>query len=536
MFVLHAQYANFGGMYMLFSSLSLLLTEKYPGTVSAFPLDCELSDVVITESSATEPLPDKLGIYDKAQLTDDFPIPLCLFCAGFPSQQIIDRLSDNGTNYIIVPDDVSNEAIVFILSLFQNTLEQQKLYADLMYMLASDEDLGIVFSEFSKRSECQMLAIDISGKVLAHSTPFLVDHPHWQHSVQVGYLDNYLIEYILSYRDKHNLLVHTKPFIVYCNRLKMYIKAIRVMTNMEIVGYIFMGCHSGAFPHFSDTFMELLSKKLLNSLINRKNYPSAHFNLYHNILTDIIYGATEDEIARRIATAKISFPPNMRVIILQTNYFAGNKYLQDTLIPRLSAVFPDVPKLLKDGALITFFEVNEAGDLPSEVYQNLLKLANDNKVLVGISNVFQDPGDLYSHYQQAVQVLSIARRSTDRQRVYIFSDYAFYVLIDSIDDKSILAHCLHPILPKLEVYDAEKNTELYETLKVYVQTGYSKNLTADLMFLHRNTVNYRIQQITDLFDLDFSDHTLLFKLQYSFYIDSYLKNRYISMTPHSKQQ
>ena len=304
------------------------------------------------------------------------------------------------------------------------------------------------------------------------------------------------------------------------------------MTNMEIVGYVFMGCHSGAFPNFSDTLMHLLAKKLLATLISRKSYPSAHFNLYHNILTDIIYGATEDEITRRIATAKIDFPQNMRVIVLQTNYFVGNKYLQDTLIPRMSTVFPDIPKLLKDGALISFFEVNESGDIPQEVYQNLQKLADDNKVLVGISNVFKNPSELYNHYQQAVQALSIARRSADKQRIFFFSDYAFYVLIDNIDDKSILAHCLHPILSKLESYDAEKNTELYETLKIYAQTGYSKNLTADLMFLHRNTVNYRIQQITELFDLDFSDHTLLFKLQYSFYIDSYLKNRYISMTPH----
>ena len=314
----------------------------------------------------------------------------------------------------------------------------------------------------------------------------------------------------------------------------MYIKAIRVMAKMEIVGYIFMGCHSGAFPHFSDTLMGLLSKKLLNVLINQKSYPLAHFNLYHNILTDIIYGATEDEISRRIATAKINFPPYMRVIVLQTNYFVGNKYLQETLIPKVSTAFPDVPKLLKDGALISFFEVNEAGDIPPEVYQKLTQFAHDNKILVGISNVFQDPSDLYNHYQQALQVLSIAKRSTEQQRIFFFSDYAFYVLIDSLEDKSILPYCLHPLLPKLSAYDAEKNTELYETLKVYAQTGYSKNLTADLMFLHRNTVNYRIQQIADLFSVDFSDYTLLFKLQYSFFIDSYLNNQYISLRPHQQ--
>ena len=47
------------------------------------------------------------------------------------------------------------------------------------------------------------------------------------------------------------------------------------------------------------------------------------------------------------------------------------------------------------------------------------------------------------------------------------------------------------------------------------------------MFLHRNTVNYRIQQIADLYGLDFTDSSLLFKLQYSFYIDLYLKHKYV---------
>lgn len=43
-------------------------------------------------------------------------------------------------------------------------------------------------------------------------------------------------------------------------------------------------------------------------------------------------------------------------------------------------------------------------------------------------------------------------------------------------------------------YDAEKNTQLYETLMTYALTGFSKNKTAELMFLHRNTVNYRIRK------------------------------------------
>lgn len=99
-------------------------------------------------------------------------------------------------------------------------------------------------------------------------------------------------------------------------------------------------------------------------------------------------------------------------------------------------------------------------------------------------------------------------------------------MLDNVEDATTLEYAKHPLLSELERYDAEKNTQLYETLMTYALTGFSKNKTAELMFLHRNTVNYRIQQIAELYGLDFADSALLFKLQYSFYIDSYLKHKY----------
>lgn len=104
-------------------------------------------------------------------------------------------------------------------------------------------------------------------------------------------------------------------------------------------------------------------------------------------------------------------------------------------------------------------------------------------------------------------------------------------MLDRMEDKPLLEQCRHPVLASLETYDAGKNTELYETLKIYTKTGFSKNHTAELMFMHRNTVNYRIQQIENMFSVDFSDPSLLFKLQYSFYIDAFLKNRYSDLAP-----
>ena len=216
----------------------------------------------------------------------------------------------------------------------------------------------------------------------------------------------------------------------------------------------------------------------------------------------------------------------MRAVVLKPSYFRGNEYLYDVLMPRVAEILPASPRVYKKNAIVTFVGVDNAGALPEETRTAIETLAADGQVLVGVSNLFHKPSKLYVYYQQALQAMSFSRRLSNTGGVFFFSDYAFYIMLDRMEDTPLLEQCRHPVLASLEAYDADKNTELYETLKIYTKTGFSKNRTAELMFMHRNAVNYRIQQIENLFSVDFSDPSLLFKLQYSFCIDAFLKNRY----------
>ena len=92
-------------------------------------------------------------------------------------------------------------------------------------------------------------------------------------------------------------------------------------------------------------------------------------------------------------------------------------------------------------------------------------------------------------------------------------------------------HCYHPALKQLADYDRKKGGELFETLRVYTETGFNKAQAAQMLFIHRNTINYRIQQIEQLCSIDLSGEKnakLVFTLQLSFKIFLYRKNRMIT--------
>lgn len=401
-------------------------------------------------------------------------LPLCFVCAGTPDQAAHDKIAYSDSNYIIIPQVSVVDVVYYIMSLFGDSFKQQKLYSNLIYMLLNGADLTSVFCEFSKGTGSQLLAIDISGKVLAYSKPFRVNHPHWIHSIEVGYLDNYLIEYILSYRVKHKMDMSPNTFVLFCNRLQMYIKVIRVIADNEIIGYVFMGNYTGEFPWFSDKLMHLLAKNLHSTLLGSRSYSTYRFNMHQSVLSDIIDGASEEETIQRINAAKLTFPPNMRAVVLKPSYFRGNEYLYDVLMPRVAEILPASPRVHKKNAIVTFVGVDNAGALPEETRTAIETLAADGQVLVGVSNLFHKPSKLYVYYQQALQAMSFSRRLSNTGGVFFFSDYAFYIMLDRMEDKPLLEQCRHPVLASLEAYDAGKNTELYETLKIYTKTGFSK--------------------------------------------------------------
>ncbi len=517
---------------MNFSSLANHLAEKYTGVIYAMSLDIDIADVSPYQESAILPAQDHLSVLTPVQIAHAPVLPFNVLCIGTIEQESFYRLQGMECNYILVPDGCSTDVICYIMQLFGNTIRQQKVYSDLIYMLYSDVDLNSIFCQFRRETGFQLLAIDVSGKVIAYSKPFVINHLHWQKSIEMGYLDQYLIEFIQARRERNHMDISTTPFGLYCPILEAHIKVARVVADGELIGYVFMGGENNLFPSYSDQLLLAFAKKLKSILINSGNFHSFRINMHQNILSDLIDGASEEEIVQRIRSANLTFPAYMRAMVIKTSFYRGGaNYLYSTLLPAISSILPSTPKLIRDETVVVLLGVDRSGEIASETYEQLNDLAKTYNLRIGISNSFSHPVEFPVYYHQAQQVLSVSKRSPNLYGVFFFSDFAFYILLDSIGDKGLLQHTKLPLLDEIQAYDAEKNSALYETLKVYAQTGFSKNRTSDLMYLHRNTVNYRIQQLENLFSINFSDPTLLFKLQYSFYIDSFISNNYSDFFP-----
>jgi purine catabolism regulator len=62
------------------------------------------------------------------------------------------------------------------------------------------------------------------------------------------------------------------------------------------------------------------------------------------------------------------------------------------------------------------------------------------------------------------------------------------------------------LLDPLVVYDGERNSDLVRTLTVYFDCGENASEAADRLFLHRNSVPYRLERVRELTGLDYRDN------------------------------
>lgn len=127
---------------------------------------------------------------------------------------------------------------------------------------------------------------------------------------------------------------------------------------------------------------------------------------------------------------------------------------------------------------------------------------------------------LQSSYQQALFALKIARQQG--LRLCRFDDLGLYKLFFAVPDRAILATLADDNLSRLEAHDASSQSNLIETLRLYLEHDGSIQAVADASFTHRNTINYRMKKIRQILGMELVTMEEKFNLRLAFLIKDYL--------------
>lgn len=436
--------------------------------------DCELADVNILASGQSDVQAGTLYFADAGQLTPDTVLPINLLYYGTLPPELADRL----TNSAMI--DRGEFAVLFqtVKELLSYQQSDQQLYTQVLYMLCNGAELDRVLTKMTDVTGDLFVVIDSTGKLVAKTKNFYVDYPLWMRSIEQGYCSDILMEYIEDRRRKNEYSLSDKPFTLFCEHMQRYLLCTRIVYDNFMMGYVIIVSKTGMFSAAEQQIIPLLSSSAKERIVrnNNGNWIDYRASQLNNIFADMLAGAQNVDMERRMKLAKLSFPEQKCLAIIRPVYYKEPAYYKSRLIPDMQAIFGK-----------TAFSV----------------VKNDLVLLL---------------------TLQLAKQMRSDQKLFFFSDYVYYALLDQVEDKSLLSFIRHPALDTLIHYDREKSAELYQTLRVFTKCGFNKAHTSERLFLHRNTVNYRIAQIESICGIDLSTTELLFSLQLSFLIDGYLNN------------
>lgn len=125
-------------------------------------------------------------------------------------------------------------------------------------------------------------------------------------------------------------------------------------------------------------------------------------------------------------------------------------------------------------------------------------------ITIGCGKITKSIRCLYKSYAQAKAIAKLHYKKKISESLIFYSDMGIYKLLMSIDDYDILTEYYTNILGPLEEHDKKYNSDYITVLKTYLYNNGSVQETAEILFLHRNTVNYKLSKIAELIKMDLS--------------------------------
>lgn len=242
-----------------------------------------------------------------------------------------------------------------------------------------------------------------------------------------------------------------------------------------------------------------------------------------SFLYDLLYGnlKSEEEVISTGATWGWNFTlphTSILLIIPELEIHSPDKHLMDILNRVMERVLVDrfykkLPTIIRHGELVVLLPT-EASSHPGQkkeilalmdiFFAQLAATELNNRVICGVGQTYTKATDLFRSYQEAKVSLELG--TLMGITVPFFSDTGVERIFYKHDFEDLKEYYSH-VLGELHKHDNEE-LSLISILESFAENQFEVTKTAEALFLHRNTLRYRLNKIENILGRSLNDsHT-----------------------------
>ncbi len=281
-----------------------------------------------------------------------------------------------------------------------------------------------------------------------------------------------------------------------------------VVVHGNIYGFVWIIADDRPISQLDSLAIESGATIAALMLLHQEALQSAEASLKGGLLAQLIEGGGSRQAVLTDQALRYGVDLNLPFVLLMI------EQMQDRGSPKLLQLYRRVNRLSGDWHVIV-------GQFAGEVLvlaQASLDLpaltdaihAQGGTIRLSVSGIHCTPEGMAAAHTQCRDALTITRRLDDERGTVTFDDLGYLHTLYRAGEESLAAN---PFVPALRRLHEEQQADLFHTLEVYLDAGGNGVQTADMLTIHRSTLNYRLTRIEEICAAKLSDPLVRTNLQ-----------------------
>ena len=395
----------------------------------------------------------------------------------------------------------------------------ENIYADAFKIFIKAKNLNEIISGLYSTIHNPIAVINRDFQLVACHSPFLFDDETWNESIRMGY-----VNYSTYKKIRETLKVEdTSKIVTTLSSNRRLIINLKNERN-EILGLLIILEVETKLELISDDFIKILSE-LTKKYIYDQNFAKTNDNI-KSFFTSLLDNTFTDKaiFLQKIKDLKIDLKNPYYLLILDFNeqFNEGSKIETESFL--LSLIKKQIiATTYKNGDYVLLIKDKLNKETIIKINDFLFKM----RFYMIVSNRIVDLYSINNIFIEEYKIFTLLQKTVGDYLLYDLANFLPFLPLISYK-KEELINFINEDIYQIFLYDQANKSEFIDTIYLYLLTNKSLNETAKRLYIHKNTITYRLEKIKELFSLDFFDYNkninYIFSIHILYFLQRKIKN------------
>ncbi len=397
--------------------------------------------------------------------------------------------------------------VIRVLRDYFHILSGRGFLADsVLEFLYHDNGIQDMVDDFSVAYNNPVFVFDAGMNLIAANWDMALEHEGSRKMVEDMRVSDLEYKLIQQYNPTHQDIMKSENPVIVMHPEFGFRQMVCPIDHKKNMGFLVINEATRVFHKMDEYLVRILREGIYQKIrldefrhINR-GHPYEYF--IRDLLNQKVVAS--EEMISRFRYLQDGFSTNMYCLVIESAKSTSSVNLFH-IRNDFESVFANTKTVLYNGEIVVIFCLPEGKEISNEKYEEITELCRRNSVYAGISNQFSALSQLFDYYKQAVRAIEVGIENKEEPGLSIYNHYYREHMAKVFFQNEKFEVFCHPKMKILIRHDEEHKSNLAYTLYMYLLNERNYVSTAKGLFIHRNTLLYRLKKIEQIISVSYDD-------------------------------